>query len=498
MSSKKKYKKKEPVKRKPFELGFPPSEPQLDILDVFQKSDDNIFIEAVAGSGKSSTLAWLMSYRPDLVGAYIAFNKDIVVEMEPKCPELIEVRTRHSYGYRAVAKAIGKRLFIDKYKIKNILSEFGWELDDDDPTSFDRVNNMESAINQIRNNLVDIENAQSIKNLLDYYNLYVDEEDEFIAKLPKVFKMIIDQGTSGKLDFVDMKWLPVFQGMSIEKVKALYLDEYQDSSLLDMEFDKKLVGGRTIIVGDKYQSIYGFAGAKSNSIDLAKEEFSSQELSLHTSFRCSKAVTELAKTIVPHFSCPDWAQDGSVDRVDELDFTDMHPKAMILCRKNAPLVAPCFKAIRSGVPANIKGREIGFQLAKIARRCKAVSIKGFNDKLESHFNKERDKILNRKRPGQIALDILEDQRSILESFSKERDSYDDVVNDLLEIFSDSSKGLLFSSVHKSKGLEAEEVSIIDSKNIRLRFDGMTQEAQDQERNLEYVAITRAKNKLTLA
>src|SRR5690606_30085321 len=58
-----------------------------------------------------------------------------------------------------------------------------------------------------------------------------------------------------------------------------------------------------------------------------------------------------------------------------------------------------------------------------------------------------------------------------------------------KVFSPTGKGIIFSSVHKSKGLEADRVFIICPTLLPL---GTSQPWMfKQEKNLEYVAYTRA-------
>jgi superfamily I DNA/RNA helicase len=64
------------------------------------------------------------------------------------------------------------------------------------------------------------------------------------------------------------------------------------------------------------------------------------------------------------------------------------------------------------------------------------------------------------------------------------------------IFSDSDGGqrICLSTIHKAKGLEADRVFIVDKHKMPAKW-AKTQSDMEQERNLEYVAITRAKDYL---
>jgi len=71
---------------------------------------------------------------------------------------------------------------------------------------------------------------------------------------------------------------------------------------------------------------------------------------------------------------------------------------------------------------------------------------------------------------------------------------DELVHKIEGLFSDEIEGVVCSSVHRAKGLEADRVFIIRRD---LMPHPMAQSPWElvQEKNLEYVAITRSKNEL---
>lgn len=56
---------------------------------------------------------------------------------------------------------------------------------------------------------------------------------------------------------------------------------------------------------------------------------------------------------------------------------------------------------------------------------------------------------------------------------------------------------VLSTIHKMKGSEADNVFIIDYPNFPYEFEGQDEESEQQEKNLQYVALTRAKKTLNL-
>jgi len=62
------------------------------------------------------------------------------------------------------------------------------------------------------------------------------------------------------------------------------------------------------------------------------------------------------------------------------------------------------------------------------------------------------------------------------------------------IFSDDTRGIVLSTIHKSKGLENDRVFFLLPELLPSRFATMDWQLE-QEENLRYVAITRAKKEL---
>jgi superfamily I DNA/RNA helicase len=54
---------------------------------------------------------------------------------------------------------------------------------------------------------------------------------------------------------------------------------------------------------------------------------------------------------------------------------------------------------------------------------------------------------------------------------------------------------MLSTVHKAKGLEADNVFIICPELLPMRMEGQQEWEYQQELNLKYVAVTRAKKRL---
>ena len=88
----------------------------------------------------------------------------------------------------------------------------------------------------------------------------------------------------------------------------------------------------------------------------------------------------------------------------------------------------------------------------------------------------------------------QDKLQVIDILSEGLTDADEVMDRIDMIFSDDSKnGICLSTVHKSKGLESDRVFIICEDKFYLKACMRIDWMAEQERNLVYVAYTRAKH-----
>lgn len=491
-----KYKKKEPVERIGFAPSYPPSEDQQRIFD--HASDQNIHCQAGAGSGKTTTLVWQMSRKTNVKSGMLAFSKEIVTEIEPRCPSNVTVKTAHSFGYGSLAKQFG-RLFVNGYKVKNILKEnYRW-LNPDKAESkekgkvIQRLYEADRLINMLRVTLTDENDAQAVDRIADRYNIEIDMFFDLVQILPEVFKKIESQ--TNAIDFTDMMWLPIRLGLEIPQFEQLYVDEAQDLNNLMIEYVRQMASGLVMSVGDRNQSIFGFAGSNFYSVNELINTFDSHELPLMTCYRCGTSIVEYAQRIVPDLKPFEGNPAGEIRNLAKIDM-DMADGSMIISRRNASLVKPCFELLKAGRKAQIKGKDIGLGLVNLIRSIKTNCI---HDLIVQIKEKNAEKIIKmmEQNKSMSLVEMSQDQCDVICEMASVCSSIEELVNKITMIFSEDRKGITLSSIHRSKGLESDHVSIVDYPRIELSYERMTEEDRQQEKNLHYVAVTRAKNKLDL-
>lgn len=253
--------------------------------------------------------------------------------------------------------------------------------------------------------------------------------------------------------------------------------------------------GRLISVGDNSQAIYGFNGSDTDSFNWFRNKENTKELPLTTSYRCAKKIIEYAQNIVPNIRYKHDAEEGEVINGSVLELAKSGD--FVLSRKNKPLVVLLFDLLRQNKLATIRGNDIGVKISETISEYK--TIPELNEGLTNKLNELRDRLINtigvvdfRTDPRYVN---MEDNVEIIRFLMNNTGSVEKMKQKLKYIFTDKPEGIILSSVHKSKGLESDTVFIIKPDEIRLKTP--IPEMALQEKNLEYIAITRAKKRLIL-
>jgi superfamily I DNA/RNA helicase len=298
------------------------------------------------------------------------------------------------------------------------------------------------------------------------------------------------------IDGSDMIFLPVRNGWLRRMADDIVVDEAQDMNPTQLEIATK-IADRAIVVGDDKQAIYSFRGADVDALDRLKRELDAHELPLNVTYRCAKSIVREAQRLVPDFEA---GPDNIEGAVTYLDLTKLTQSAaagdFVLSRVNAPLVSIAMSLLRSGKRTRIAGRDIGAGLRSLIRRMKARSVPELLTKIENWKDREI-KRLDARFVGKMdsptytsRRDGICDQAEMLCSLTDGAPSVAEVETRIDALFTDDGLGtagmITCSSVHRSKGLEADRVFVL-ADTLR--------ENNDEERNITYVAITRAKNEL---
>lgn len=291
------------------------------------------------------------------------------------------------------------------------------------------------------------------------------------------------------IDFSDMIFLPVRNRWLTKTYDLVVVDEAQDMTVAQLEIAQGICRGRIIVIGDDRQAVYGFRGADSGSLGRLQGELNARQFSLTTTYRCGKAIVALAQTLVPDFVAGPGNPEGEVTSLAEVDLTKTAgPGCFILSRLNAPLVSTAMALLRAGKRTRVAGRDIGAGLKTLIRKLNGKSIPDFLKRLASWEDQQVNRMIKAKREDRI--EAIHDQADMLMSLAQDASSVTELNNRIDALFTDDGLGaaglITCSSIHRSKGLEANTVYILEST---------LRDSTQEELNIKYVAITRAKTSL---
>jgi superfamily I DNA/RNA helicase len=459
---------------------------QKDIFNDVLNGVGNTQVDALAGTGKTSTIVESCYYVPQTESSLLcAFNKRIQEELERRSPEWVDVKTLHSLGYGACRRAFPKIGSPNKDKLSDyVRADRG-----DKAETYDLREGLGRAVSLCKGYLVDDE--EGIDEILDKHDIDIcgDKRGEFIGSVIKIMNAC--KKDTKQVDFDDMIWLPNVHGLSLTKYDRVFIDEAQDLNLaqINLALNSCKEEGRILSVGDEHQAIYGFRGADSNAIQSIVNRMGSKRMPLSVTYRCALSIVRLAQTLVPALEAAPGAIEGKVERIKDVELIKrVRPGDFILSRTNAPLIKWCLALLRERIPANIQGRDIGQNLTGMIRKSKQKSVNSFLDWLKDYSRMEIGRMLKLKRDPTT----IEDKAACLEALCDGATSLNEVKDNIDRLFKDGDdkNRVILSTTHKAKGLERDRVFMLE---------GTYRRGKDtrEENNLVYVAWTRAKNELYL-
>ena len=494
----------------------------------------NTMALAGPGSGKTTTTVELVKM---MVAAGVkdilvtAYGRGIVAELSARLKGVAGVKVQSIYGVGFAV--IGRHLrtaynlpevTVDDRKYSPIVKEYvlsayqGWlETGATDSKEGELMAYLGKLVDYARLTLTDASSVKALEAMALEYNL--DYEGCLLPAVKPILEAGIEEARKGRIDFTDQIWLPNVLAGEIKKIwkyGAVILDEAQDVAKASRGVAKMVLWERGLFVGvgDENQSIMGFAGADMRSFKATTATFKAKVLPLPVCYRSDMAIIRELQKMVPEIQGRDNAPEGVVTTIEEkLLLGELKARVgkdvVVLCRTTADLVHTCIQLIRDGVPAQVKGRDIGAQI--IGYLDKIALLDGFNyptnfaeyarafQAMQCRKHQTPDGMggYETKEGHEAQVQKIEDYVSTLiichEAWTAT--TLDALRAKIESLFADTVKGIILMTGHRSKGLEFDEVYILRSDRMRMNFPGMNQDQRHQEFCVEFVMKSRAKHRL---
>lgn len=513
-----------------------PTPEQSRLYSAARSGTGNISVEAVAGSGKTTSAigAAHAAQLPHSTG-FVAFNSHIAKELSSRLGPSAKCRTLHSLGLSAVRRRFPSA-DLEEGKASRLLQQIApslgreskngaWYWRDDgkavlklttlakasliDPDGPERdYEDVIPGADAAGCGYEDMAKAvfpgiwSQLRAIVDHHGIDCESLDDVVESASLL--LMACQDCTQTYDFDDMIWLPTALNLPVDQFDLLFVDEAQDLNHAQHELAfSACKSGRMCVIGDTRQAIYGFAGSDPFSLpNLVKrlnvDRRGCESCPLTVTFRCPRSHVVLAQRLVPQIQAADDAIDGTASWIDPEDVTQrVEPGDLVICRKNAPAVGLAFRLIAERVPCRMLGRDIGTGLVALIDRLRPADPADLKRKIETWREKEINRAECRNQSDSVIQSINDRANCVAYSLASV-DSVSELRQQFFDLFSVQESGLpvvTLSSVHRAKGSEADRVFILEPDCMPMIGRATSDWQVEQEDNILYIAVTRAKRDL---
>lgn len=469
---------------------------QQEIIDLaVSRTVDLIKVEACAGSGKTHTLREVaQQYRPE-TALYLAYNKAIATEaMEKFKGTNVKCQTIHSLAYRSTVSAYGLKVGFPRPS--HVAHEGSMEF---------KGKVLEYVENYCLSGETDLATylkaVDAHEGILDPATVVVN--DMFSGKIPcthafylKLYHILLDN-----------------RSIPAPRVNLLMVDEFGDITALTIEIFRLIQADLKLAVGDSMQNIYGFTQTI-NGFKALRDVGVSKKLT--ESFRVSAPIAERIEGFCNDHLDTEFKFKGRV--YPQGSITETHG---YISRTNAGMIEKMI---------SLADRGIEFNLTRPAKAIFSLPLTLLNLKKDAQIFDPQYKYLEKDLKRFYKSDEL--QSVYLTPFKYIATLYaDDIaIKAAVSLISKHSPSAVYaiyakakayeetgltyyatlSTGHSSKGLEFDEVTILDDFNLsisktinkirELQSEGTPEadaliEVEEENLRLYYVASSRAKLRL---
>ena len=496
-----------------------PSQYQEKIFEWIKNGKGDAIVEAVAGSGKTTTLVEASKFLQTKNNLFCAFNKHIADELKSKINGM-SCKTIHSLGLSCLTFAYKRKLEIKKHKYQEIIQIYYKDIAEliqkdliKTNKNIDRklinlqineaISNLDELIRFTRLTLTNIQKSRELNKLIEFYHL----NSKYLPLLIPYIPLILDEGlrlaeSKREIDFDDMVWLPYQWQLTPKKKDWLFVDEAQDLNIaqLNLVLKARNKGGRILFVGDSRQAIYGFSGADTDSMKRIQTKTNAIELPLSICYRCPISHIKEAQKIVSHIEPYHNAIKGKIYKIKREYLAEfVKPQDLIICRLNAPLIETCINLISQKIPAIVQGKNIEKRLINIINNLATIdgfNYQNFQDFLNIYRREKIDNLRNKSNSQSRMIMINDECRGVAICYLKFKcNSVEQLCSEIKNIFKQNKHSVTLSTIHKAKGKEKNRIFILLYELLPFTWEKQRDWEKEQELNLKYVALTRAKQEL---
>lgn len=458
---------------------------QLAIVDAAH-SGDILAVEALAGTGKTSTLTEIARTMPFRSGLYLAFNKRVAIEAERKMPGNVTVSTAHAYAYQAVGKRYGNRLpgnpgfsRIKAQVIAKMLRVKPAMLDTGTVNPVALVRMAQATINAFLKTADRHPGKEHVPA-----HVLTRHSPEILPAIARVAEQIWEdlQLTDGRFHFTHDVYLKLWQLTNpVLPFSFVMFDEAQDADPVIAAVVARQAAQR-MYVGDRNQAIYGWRGA----VDAMSKIKDAQRLPLTKSFRFGPAIAETANHWLHELGSDMRVQGHDPIRSVVQPMGDQAPRA-ILCRGNGTALGWILSMHQLGVPVALApgDAKAGKDIARFAWAARDLMAGEGTDHPELVGFQTWKELVEYVEEEENTADLKRMVNII------NRVGISGVIDAIKGLVTEDRARVTISTGHQAKGLEWDSVRVADDFVPRLDEDE-NPIIDPESLMLNYVTVTRAR------
>lgn len=450
-------------------------------LDVINSNENYIEINATAGSGKTTVLIHFSKKYEDKKILYLAYNDSVVKEALNKFPSNVTVLTSHQLAYKNIGIEYKHKL-VSQIKFE-ILRQALW------------LSKKREHIILIKKVYEGIEKFiySPYKDINESYFLVENipcSKSKYLFLVKDIWNKMLDKTNNFPIthDF----YLKLYQ-MSTPKLNydIILFDEAQDANPATTDLVKKqniYYEKKVVMVGDKNQEIYKFRGSQN--------ALKNPNYFLSKTFRFGENIANITNIFLNKMKNESISIVGNEKIQDCIDTPQNFLKTAIISRTNALVIANAIKAAENNEFIYFVGGIKNYNFNKLLDVYFLYSNQKnlINDKYIKNF-------LNIESFEKFSKDDENEENIFLIKIVKK---YNERIIKFVEVIKNKTvhnieqANIILSTAHKSKGLEFEQVIL--SNDFTKLFDkkgNLVNNIKEEELNIIYVAMTRAKYSLIL-
>ena len=443
-----------------------------------------IVVNALAGSGKTTTAVGYADARPNNSMIYIAFNKGIQLEASERFGPNVTCRTTHSLAFSAVGSQYSKA-----GRLARPWRAFTLRGDAGIPSIREAalVHSILLGYFQSASPEIGLEHGLAA---VEEFKAEEYELHDAVATAKKVWVRMQDRGD--RVSIPDDAYLKMW---ALSKPKLPYehiiFDEAQDSNPVIEAVVRAQKHAHILYIGDRHQSIYAFRGSH-NAMDGFDD--TAKQLYLSQTWRFGPKVAKVANLLLAELK-------GEKVLIEGMGQDAAYTKGATvakLARTNAQLFKEA--ALCRGEGINWVGGSEKYRVDRIldAYNLYAGRRSDIRDPMLRQFSSWAEMQGYADEAKDRELKIMTD---VVSEYRKETPA---LVADIKrnEVPYAANARVVLTTAHSSKGLEFDFVQIADDFEILADIEAVLAldphaAVDEQEINLLYVAVTRAKKMLHL-